>query len=290
MSLSAYEPPQNIYVAITIAHNEAATLTRTIAAVRRHISLPAQWVIVNDRSTDQTAGIINNLAAECPWVTPIHLTTPPGPGEPPIPRALNTATSAITASGWEYLVRLDADVDFESDALARMFVGMADRGFGIAGASVIDPNAPRIPAIGPDVAGAFEVISRECWSAIGETWPVTPWAAEDQVVCMLARAHGFKTGVIRDLWVDHLKPRSHVNGWRAGRRDAANGACFLFEVVKCVGRLRQRPLLVGGICRFAGYLYHQIAAGSTISPMAVKQTRAEQYRRLFRCRTKPAAA
>ena len=80
------------------------------------------------------------------------------------------------------------------------------------------------------------------------------------VTCAMARMHGYQTRLFTDLVVDHLKPRNISEGgavrrkWQMGVRDYAAGYHPLFEAVKCVSRLKDRPLVIGAVAWWIGYL------------------------------------
>jgi poly-beta-1,6-N-acetyl-D-glucosamine synthase len=109
-----------------------------------------------------------------------------------------------------------------------------------------------------DVPGAVQFFRRECFERIGGLIPI-PEGGWDGMTCAMARMHGYKTRLFTDLVVDHLKPRNIYEGgfirrkWQMGVRDYAAGYHPLFEAVKCVSRLKDRPLVVGAVAWWVGY-------------------------------------
>lgn len=79
------------------------------------------------------------------------------------------------------------------------------------------------------------------------------------MTCAMARMHGYQTRLFTDLVVNHLKPRNISQGgtfrrkWQMGVRDHALGYHPLFELVKCAGRLKDQPQVIGAIAWWLGY-------------------------------------
>src|SRR2546430_9360006 len=64
------------YVLITPARNEEAFIERAIRSVICQTVLPAKWVIVDDGSTDSTAGILERYLPRDEWVGMVSIAHP----------------------------------------------------------------------------------------------------------------------------------------------------------------------------------------------------------------------
>ena len=60
------------YVVITPVRDEESYLRSTIECMAAQTALPAEWVIVNDGSTDRTGEIIDKYAARYSWIRAVH--------------------------------------------------------------------------------------------------------------------------------------------------------------------------------------------------------------------------
>src|ERR1700730_6008332 len=60
------------YVIITPVRDEERLIESTIESVRRQSVLPAEWVIVDDGSTDRSGEIIDRYAAQNSWISVVH--------------------------------------------------------------------------------------------------------------------------------------------------------------------------------------------------------------------------
>jgi len=137
-----------------------------------------------------------------------------------------------------------------------------------------------------DVAGATQFFRRECFNSLGGLIPI-PEGGWDAITCIQARARGYKTATYPDLVVEHLKPRNFAEGnvirrqWQRGTRDYALGAHPLFEMLKCGGRTRESPLLIGAAARLAGYTWCGLTGKKrTISREIIELIRHEQVSRI----------
>jgi hypothetical protein len=197
----------------------------------------------------------------------------------------------LACDDYRYLGLLDSDVTFQHDYFEQIIGRFeTEPRLGLAGGVVIDIGLPRdrFPINRQDVPGAVQFFRRECFEQIGGLIPI-PEGGWDGMTCAMARMHGYKTRLFTDLVVDHLKPRNISQGgvirrkWQMGLRDYAAGYHPLFESVKCLSRLRDRPLVVGAVAWWIGY----VTAAARRRPRiigadVVAHVRKEQMDRLLR--------
>jgi hypothetical protein len=116
--LPAGSPRQRRRLSVLIpARNEAATLPHLLAALARQQLLPDEVIVVDDHSSDGTAGIARQIAASAGL--PLQVIQPP-----PLPEGWCGKPWAlqhgVTASSGELLVFLDADTEPEPAFLSRL--------------------------------------------------------------------------------------------------------------------------------------------------------------------------
>ncbi len=63
------------YVIITPIRDEERFIEATIASVKGQTIPPAEWVIVDDGSSDRTGDIIDRYEAKFPWISVVHRQT-----------------------------------------------------------------------------------------------------------------------------------------------------------------------------------------------------------------------
>jgi len=279
------------YVLVTPVRNEQETIGITIQSVIRQTVLPEEWVIVSDRSTDRTDETVHSFAAKHPFIRLVRLEGQSARSFSSVVFALEAGVSALKTKDYEFIGLLDGDIRFDEvyyEEIIRRFA--ADSKLGLAGGIAIDcyrGRRLRHSQSLSDVAGALQFFRRECFESLGGFVPI-PEGGWDTITCLQARMHGFKTQTFPDIEVDHLKPRNVAEGGllkrsrQMGMRAYAVGNHPLFEMLRCVRRCFDRPLIIGGLMRFAGYASCYLRRCKRIlTPDIVEYVRREQMCRLF---------
>jgi glycosyltransferase involved in cell wall biosynthesis len=60
------------YVVVSPVRDEAQYIEKTILDVLRQTIRPAEWIIVDDGSHDETGRIIDEYAKQYPWIVAVH--------------------------------------------------------------------------------------------------------------------------------------------------------------------------------------------------------------------------
>jgi poly-beta-1,6-N-acetyl-D-glucosamine synthase len=249
------------YIVITPVRDEEAYLRFTIESMLSQTVLPSEWVIVNDGSTDGTAAIIDEYAAQHPWIRAVHRVNrgfrKAGGG---VVEAFNDGFRALTATDWQFVVKMDGDLTFEPDYFQKCFDNFhRDPRLGIGGGVIcyIENGAKRFEFC-PEfhVRGATKIYRRECWDVIGGFWPAPGWDTMDEVK---ANMLGWGTRSFPDLHLHHHRYTGTADGIWAGmvKNGRANYVCGyhpLFMLAKFFIRLPRRPYLIGSVALLYGYL------------------------------------
>ena len=251
----------NKYIVITPVRDEEAYLLFTIESMLSQTVRPCEWVIVNDGSTDGTAAIIDKYAAQHPWIRAVHRVNrgfrKAGGG---VVEAFNDGLRAVTATDWQFIVKMDGDLTFEEHYFERCLDNFhRDPRLGIGGGVIcyIENGAKRFEFC-PEfhVRGATKIYRRECWDAIGGFWPAPGWDTMDEVK---ANMLGWGTRSFPDLHLQHHRYTGTADGIWAGmvKNGRANYVCGyhpLFMLAKFFIRLPRRPYLIGSIALLYGYV------------------------------------
>lgn len=277
------------YVLVTPVRDEEATIGRTIQSVLGQTVHPREWIIVSDGSTDATDEIVGKAALAQPWIRLITLKPRPGRSFAAVVHNTLLGIGELSFPNYHYLGLLDSDVEFQKDYFERLMDRFeAEPVLGLAGGVVIDIGLPRdrFPRNRFDVPGAVQFFRRECYEKIGGLIPI-PEGGWDGMTCAMARMHGYRTRLFTDLVVDHLKPRNIAEGgvvrrkWQMGVRDYAVGYHPVFELVKCISRLKDPPLVIGAVAWWIGYLTAAVQRRPrVVDPTVVAHVRSEQMDRL----------
>jgi biofilm PGA synthesis N-glycosyltransferase PgaC len=276
------------YVIITPVRDEEKHIEATLECVLRQTVLPAEWMIVDDGSTDHTGAVLDRFAAQYPWVRVLHRPNrgfrKSGGG---VMEAFHEGYQALQCADWDFIVKLDGDLSFAPDYFQKCFeyfrrnpelgIGGGEIHHKIAGQMTLEEN-PRF-----HVRGATKIYRRACWEAIGGLWPAPGWDTIDEVK---ANMLGWKTYAFPDLHLVHHRFTGSEEGLLRDR--VKHGvACYvsgyhpLYIVASCARRLIQKPYVIGSL----GIMYGFIKAHVTRPPRLEDRSylayiRDQQLRRL----------
>ncbi len=280
---------QTAYVLITPARNEEHLIERAIVSIARQTIPPVQWVVVDNGSTDRTSEIVRRNVQRYPF---LHLMSfaPKGEGFVQKVTAINAAYEELRHLEFSFVGVLDADITVEPTYYERLLaLFRCEPRLGIAGGIILEEERGAFRnryGNSPDhVAGAIQMFRRACFEAIGGYVPL-PYAHEDTVASELARMRGWQVRSFPQLQAWHHRRsgtgRGHLLAARfhQGEADYAVGYHPLFEVVKFVRRIGERPWLVGSTLRLSGYLW--AAVRHTRRPVDASFVRHLRHRQMAR--------
>jgi poly-beta-1,6-N-acetyl-D-glucosamine synthase len=249
------------YVVISPVRDEEAYLRFTIESMLAQTIRPIEWIIVNDGSTDNTAAIIDEYAAQNPWIRAVHRLNrgfrKAGGG---VVEAFNDGYRSLSTDDWQFIVKLDGDLSFGPDYFEECLNSFnRDPHLGIGGGAICYlENGTKRMEPNPEfhVRGATKIYRRDCWEAIGGFWPAPGWDTMDEVK---ANMLGWGTKTFGNLHLRHYRHTGTADGVWAGmvKNGRANYVCGyhpLFMLVKCLLRLPQRPYFIGAVGLLYGFL------------------------------------
>jgi hypothetical protein len=205
-------PPVSI---LFTARDEAGKLPRALSTLLALDYPRFHMVAVNDRSTDATPEILEDFARRDSRLTVLHVRELP-PGWLGKPHGLSVAAAAARG---DWLVFTDADVHFASDVLRRAAALMTARGWDhltlLVGTEMVGfwervavsyfalgflmfteawqverPESKRYVGV-----GAFQMLSRACYQAIGTHRRLAMEVVDDVKLGKLVKRGGFRSGV-----------------------------------------------------------------------------------------------
>jgi poly-beta-1,6-N-acetyl-D-glucosamine synthase len=280
------------YVIITPAHNEEAFIEKTIESVINQTVRPAKWIIVNDSSTDRTCEIVERYVSHHDFIQLIKVKREAGRHFGNKVRAFNHGVAALLGSGYDYIGNLDADISIGSDYFEKILPEFdKDPKLGIAGGIVytkIHNNFVTHDETLDSVGGAVQMFRRTCFEEIGG-YLALPFGGIDAAAEITARMRGWKVRKFPENRVfEHRRTGTAVSGPLAarikeGRRFYSLGYGFVFYLVRCLYRLKDRPFVLGSAAALLGYLDSMIRLRPVVlSREAVLYLRAEQRGKLRR--------
>lgn len=248
------------YAVITPARNEARYIERTIDSMLHQTVRPTKWVIVDDGSTDDTAQLAEQSIGGAGWIDVVsrpdrgHRSAGTG-----VIEAFRVGEGHIASIDWAYLVKLDADLEFEEDYFERCLAEFDhDPELGIAGGAVYDVLGDRTiwePHPAFHVRGATKIYRRACWEDIGGLIDGTGWDTIDE---LKANQLGWSTRTLRDIPIFQLRPSGRAAGtwsnWvKNGVAAYRSGYHPVFLAARAGRRLVQPPSVVAPMGLIWGY-------------------------------------
>jgi glycosyltransferase involved in cell wall biosynthesis len=255
--------PEQRYVIVTPARNEAAFIGKTIQAVIAQTRKPQAWIIVDDGSTDGTAEMARNAAKNYPWISVIER---PDRGFRSVgqgsAQAFRYGMDRLGEANYDYVCNLDADVLVGPRYYERMLAAFAsDPKLGIAVGWIYEEHngvRVRLRCQEEMVAGAAKCWRRACYEAIGG---IVEHAAWDGIDCYKAMMLGWRTSALGDraLNITHMRPlctsyRGVLHGWaQRGRGMRFFGSDLLWVCASSVFHTRSRPFFFAGGAQLYGF-------------------------------------
>lgn len=256
-------------VVISPVRNEAELIRLTLDAMVAQTWRPAEWILVDDGSTDETAAIIERYSAQHPWIRCVARGNRGfrqlGGG---VIAAFDEGRQHISASDWQFLAKLDGDMSFGPRYLEIM-VGtlLAEPELACVSGKVFRPEGDTEVEefiIDEATAGQFKLYRREAFEAIGGFTRTILWDGIDFHRC---RMLGWDTRSFlhpeAKLFHHRLMGSSDQNVYK-GRLRLGRGIWFmgyhpLYALASGLFRMRERPVLIGGLIMIYGYLSAALA-------------------------------
>jgi len=282
------------YILITSAYNEEKYIQKTIESVIKQKTLPLQWIIINDNSTDNTESIIQKYI-EIPFITYIHYQNHEnyisdlGKVSKRVVSCVNEALRHIKYTNYDCIGILDADTSFNENLFTVLLQKFTDnRKLGLGGGFIYNVKGNKKwsyftkPGL---VGGPLQLFRKECWDEIGGLYP---GGHHDYFAVVSSKMHGWDVRSFRDLEILHLKnasvsDRSQIKTkFYLGQMDYVCGELFIYSFIRAVILIRSKPVLIGSIFRVFGYLYAFLRNVPKQVPDNLKSfLRKEQLKRIF---------
>jgi len=264
---------------VTPMHNEAANVGPLAAQLEASTLQPSLWVVVDDGSTDGTAGLVRDLHMSFP----VRLLTKSNDGGLIGGSAFKSWQAGLDSvrrdlEDYDAVMKLDADVELPREYLEKVVAALkADVNVGLAG-GLLRRHRDREQAF--HVPGPVKLYSRAGFAALADLPRVVGFDVMDEVAIKRA---GLEVRVLPELGFDVRRAIGASQGLIHGRR--RNGVVcrwvgydivyFLLHAARYVAR---RPYVVGGLAMLWGY----VAAGAGPYAVDLRVAHAREQRRKLR--------
>lgn len=236
------------YAAVTPARDEAGNLPRLAGALLAQTARPVRWAIVENGSSDRTAELARALAAEHDWIELLQTEGARGYDRTsPYIRAWHAGLEALAGAG-DVVVKLDADVSFESDYFEQLLAAFeGDPALGIASGSCHEWRDGAWRAwvlLGDHVWGPTRAYRRACLELVLPLDDGLGYAVVDVTKAALG---GYRARCLHDLPFRHHRPEGEGEGsrWHAWLREGEAARYVGYRptwlLARCAYRLRRDP-------------------------------------------------
>ncbi len=279
------------FVIITPAHNEETLIGKTITSMIAQLVRPAQWIIVDDNSSDRTAHIVRENAAQHDFIKLVEYRRSGTRSFGQKARAFAAGVAAASPVDYAYIGNLDADITLDPDYFLRLLLEFDHApDLGLAGgrvASLIDGEFVE-QNIAPDsVAGAVQLFKRACFEEIGG-YRALPEGGIDTAAEVMARMYGWQVRTLPSLRVrEHRRTGSASAApvaarFAEGARLHSLGYGLMFMCLRSLHHLPDPPRLIGSSASLAGYLRRKLSGSPPAIPADVVDfLRQEQHQKLI---------
>jgi biofilm PGA synthesis N-glycosyltransferase PgaC len=295
--------PLPVYVLITPARNEAQYIELTLRSVVAQTFRPLRWIIVSDGSTDSTDDIVRRYASEHNWIKLIQMPERVERNFAGKVHAFNAGRASVADLSYDVIGNLDADVSFAESHFHRLVSKFAEHPqLGVVGAPFREGSFQydyRFTNI-ENVWGGCQLFRKQCFEEIGG-YKAVKGGCIDHIAVVSARMKGWKTRTFTDtVSIHHRIMGTAQNGglkakFKYGAKDYSVGNHPLWELVRAVYQMKQRPFVIGGLALASGYTWSMVRLMKRpVSRDLVMFTRREQMVRLGKMlgnnRTSPRAS
>jgi poly-beta-1,6-N-acetyl-D-glucosamine synthase len=255
------------YVIVTPAHNEESYIRYTLDSVVAQSFLPAQWVIIDDGSTDDTWNIIQSYAEKYPWIQPIKKVPDSNKreGGAKVVKAFWFGYDSLNEADYAFLVKLDADLTlppnyfeevgrtFELDSTVGMCGGYC--AFFSNGAWKKEQSASY------HLRGPIKAYRQQCFEDIGGLKPLQNWDFLDE---MKAMSLGWEVKILPLEVHHHRRTSTLINrglgfSFKKGGVYYKDGYDFLLLLLRSVPfGLITKPYILSSFSLLAGFIMSSI--------------------------------
>jgi len=253
------------YVLIAPCRDEAEHMRRTLDSVAAQSVPPALWVVVDDGSTDETPGILEEYAAKLSYLRIVRRQDrgqrSVGPG---VIEAFYAGFETIRLEDFDFVCKLDLDLELPPRYFETLIERMeADERLGTTSGKPYfhHPKSGELVAevCGDEMSvGMTKFYRVSCFREIGGFVREGMW---DGIDCHRCRQIGWiaESVDLPELRFLHLRPMgSSQQGIWTGRLRSGYGQYYmgtgpLYLIASALFRLAQHPLVYGSVAMIYGY-------------------------------------
>lgn len=278
------------YVIVTPAHNEECYIRFTLDSVTGQTVRPAQWVIVDDGSTDDTSKIIQKYSEKYIWIKLVENINKgeTRSGGAKVVRAFILGCENIDISDYDIIVKLDADLTLPPEyfeIIMRTFT--EDESIGLCGGQLminVKGNWINEKNAEYHLRGPIKAYRKSCLEQIGGIPITLNWDSLDEMKAMYL---GWKVKII-PLYVKHHRVTSSLinrglrYAYSYGEQTYKEGYDFILAFLRAIFfGMRANSNMISILWFIAGFLKSVIfGTKREVDPSLASFIRHFQYNRI----------
>ena len=169
---------------ISPCRDEAQFVEVTLKSVVAQTRRPDLWIIVDDGSRDATAALVQPYTLRYPWIKLLRRqrggARELGPG---VVAAFNAGLDLLGDFPFDYIAKLDCDLEFGPDCFARILDLFRDPRVGMASGNTFLAVGHNLESESPasfHIPGQAKFYRRQCFADLGGLQPVYGWDIIDE--------------------------------------------------------------------------------------------------------------
>jgi glycosyltransferase involved in cell wall biosynthesis len=228
-------------------------------------------VIVSDGSVDKTDEIVKKYAEQYAFIRFLRMTRDPGRSFGSQVIALRAGRELLNDVTFDFIGTLDADITLERFYFEDLISILSKRPkLGLAGGFIYEETngafqsrtANRVYS----VANAGQLFRKESYDAIGG-YSIFEYGGADWHAQISVEMKGWEAQAFPDLKIFHHRKTGEGDNlmrhkFRQGKMDYTFGSDPLFEIVKCLRRIPEKPFFAGATARLSGFIWSYICRES----------------------------
>lgn len=199
------------FLIIIPAHNEQEYILSCLESLENQDFQDFECVVVNDGSTDNTKGFVEEFALSHPKFRLKNLDKSNHQPGSKVVRAFHQGLKEIDLSRFHIICKFDADIVFPKNYLSEIHsvYQKHERAGMVSGLVFIKKNGEwQFEDISSKnhVRGPIKSYRKDCLFAMNGLREVLGW---DNIDVMLAKMYGYEVFTIKNIWVKHLRPTAY---------------------------------------------------------------------------------
>ena len=275
------------FAIVTPVKDEINYFPKTVKSILSQEVKPQKWIIIDDGSTDGTTEVIKKAEKENDWIEGIYR-EPNKNRKPGGEFVLEIGLKKLNIDDYDFIVRMDGDLDFESNYFKVLFEKFDDNSkLGIAsGVCFITRDGKQIVEQHPSfhTRGPLKTYRTQCYEDINGLLNCLGWDSIDE---LKANMLNWNSQSFPELKIHHLKKTQSSGGifsgsFNHGVASYNSGYHPLFVLSKAVYVLLFRRYKLNSIGLLWGYFSSMIKLKpKPIDKELIKYIRKQQMNKLL---------